>query len=83
MASKLPSVVPNYACNREVLADMRTGVLFEPGNEVDLAEKIECLARDSELRKSIGQAAQKDVMERFSWQTTWVKAVENIISSHS
>ncbi|WP_340245968.1 glycosyltransferase family 4 protein [Sulfitobacter pontiacus] len=83
MASELPSVVPNYACNREVLADMRTGVLFEPGNVVDLAEKIECLARDRELRKSIGQAAQKDVIERFSWQATWVKAVESIISSHS
>lgn len=79
MACELPSVVPDYACNREVLHDGKTGLFFKPGDEVTLAEKIILLAENRELREEMGRLAREEVIRRFSWEATWGSALEQIL----
>jgi glycosyltransferase involved in cell wall biosynthesis len=79
MACELPSIVPDYTCNREVLDNGRTGVLFSPRDEQDLAAKICALAVDSQARLHIGQEARKEVQRRFTWENTWGAALEKIL----
>ncbi|NCD40817.1 MAG: glycosyltransferase family 1 protein [Bacteroidia bacterium] len=79
MACELPSVVPDYACNREVLCDGDTGMLFCPKNEVALAEKIGILVGDRELRERIGRKAREVVARQFTWEKTWGAALETVL----
>ncbi len=79
MACELPSVVPDYACNREVLRDGDTGVLFRPKDEKSLADKIAALAADTQLRLRMGRAARQEVARRFTWEKTWGAALGQII----
>lgn len=79
MACELPSVLPDYACNREVIEHDRTGVLFAPGNAQELAGKISALAEDAEARLRMGQEARREVERRFTWQHTWGAALESIL----
>jgi glycosyltransferase involved in cell wall biosynthesis len=80
MACELPSIVPDYACNREVLRDGETGVLFKPRDEESLADKIGDLATDMQLRLRMGRAARQEVERRFTWERTWGAALQRILS---
>lgn len=44
-----------------------TGLLFQPGNADDLADKIETLLDDPGLRARMGEAARKRFEEHFTW----------------
>ena len=79
MASQLPSLVPAYSCNREVITDGQTGALFRPGDEVDLADGIIALAEDEQLREKMGQRARQAIVTHFSWEATWGAALETVL----
>jgi glycosyltransferase involved in cell wall biosynthesis len=79
MASKTAVVVPDYACNREVVTHNEDGLLFEPNNETDLANKIESLILKPESIKILGIKANETVTKRFSWENTWGRALDNIV----
>lgn len=79
MACELPSVVPDYACNREVIDDNRTGMLFRPRNEESLAASIRVLAEDDQARERIGREARREVEQRFTWEKTWGAALNRIL----
>jgi glycosyltransferase involved in cell wall biosynthesis len=79
MAAELPAIVPDYACNREVIDVGINGVLFEPKNEEDLSDKIELLASDMEMRKRIGREARKKILDHFTWEKTWGAALEEVL----
>ncbi|NJL59069.1 MAG: glycosyltransferase family 4 protein [Desulfobacteraceae bacterium] len=81
MASELPTVATDYACNREVITNGETGLLFEPKNENSLADKLFLLAKDSKLRKLLGRNARQEVVRRFTWKNTWGNALQEIIRS--
>ncbi|MFP4475278.1 MAG: glycosyltransferase family 4 protein [Desulfatibacillaceae bacterium] len=49
----------------ELIDDGVTGLLFEPANPVDLADKLERLARNPELVRTLGKAAEKWSRNRF------------------
>lgn len=78
MALGLPTVLPDYPCNREVITDGQTGLFFEPKNERSLAEKLGNLASNAELRKKIGNIAAANVLQRFTWEKTWGWALQEI-----
>jgi len=65
MACKLPVVATNSSCCPEIVGD--EGLLFEPGNSQDLAEKIIALIRDESLRITLSERAYKRVLENFTW----------------
>ena len=78
MASELATVAPDYPCNREVIRNEVTGMLFEPKNERALAETISVLVQDAKMRARLGWESRQDVLRRFTWEKTWGKALEDI-----
>lgn len=53
---------------RELVRDGATGLLFEAGNEADLARVIERAVDAAELRRSLGDTARMDVARTRSWR---------------
>jgi glycosyltransferase involved in cell wall biosynthesis len=50
----------------EQIEDGKTGFLFEMGNVAELAEKMEFLAGDAELRDQMGRAARRKLEQEYS-----------------
>lgn len=65
-AAGKPVIASSTGGLREIVEDGVTGYLFRPDDYTELAEKIERLVTDSELRKLMGSAAMKRVYERFA-----------------
>jgi len=62
---------------KDSIVDKKTGLLFEYGNERELAEKIESLLENEELRKELSKEAVKWA-KKFSWERTakeYLKAI--------
>jgi len=83
MASETAVIAPDYPCNREVITNNIDGLLFEPKNENDLAKKIETLLVKPESIKPLGKKAKESVTEKFSWESTWGKALDDIVKEMS
>lgn len=67
MAWGLPVVATAHAGIPEAVEDGVTGFLVETGDSRDMAERIEQLARDRELRLAMGRAGWECARARFSW----------------
>ena len=68
MAYSLPIVAPDQANIREALADGADALLFRAGDAACLAEALNRLAADPELRRRLGAAARKRLEETpFTW----------------
>jgi glycosyltransferase involved in cell wall biosynthesis len=78
MAAGLPTIAPDYLCNREVITHGKTGMLFTPGDEVALAKAILELSRGRELRQHMSRVARAEVASRFTWERTWGKTLRQI-----
>jgi glycosyltransferase involved in cell wall biosynthesis len=78
MALGLPTLVPDYPANREVLENGRTGLLFTPRSADAISDALLRLASTPELCKEIGEAAGRLARERFTWESTWGKALNDI-----
>jgi glycosyltransferase involved in cell wall biosynthesis len=65
MACGIPVVAANAATAPEVLGD--AGVLFDSGNEKDLAEKLSFLLNDSNVRSKLSAKGIKRVNQHFTW----------------
>ena len=77
-ACGLPNLGANADGIPEIILDHRTGLLFEPGNYRDLAEKMLELARNPSLRRDLGAAARRSVEERFS-RAEYLRSAERAI----
>lgn len=64
-AGKKPVIASDVEGVREIIINKKTGYLFKPGSEKDLAEKIFQLTKSEELRKKIGESAFKFISENF------------------
>jgi len=65
MAAALPCISTARGALSEVVNDQRTALVVEP-NAQEFAEAMLLLMDASELRTRLGQAARKEVIERFS-----------------
>jgi glycosyltransferase involved in cell wall biosynthesis len=61
MASGLPIIATRVAAVPEVVSDGVTGLLIDPGDEVTLAQCIDKLLRDADLRDRLGSAGRMGV----------------------
>jgi glycosyltransferase involved in cell wall biosynthesis len=66
MATGLPVVASRVGGLPEALAH-GGGVLVPPNDAVALAEALECLVRDAELRLRLGSAARVAFLDHFRW----------------
>ena len=62
LASNLPAM-------RELISDQETGILFEPGNSTDLAEKALGLLADRSLRNRLGREGRTRALRDRRWET--------------
>ena len=67
MAAARPVIASRIGGLPYTVSDGLTGLLFEPGNAFDLAEKIGRLLDDPELRHRMGMAGRKRFEEDFMW----------------
>ncbi len=67
MACGLPVVASDLGGSRELVTDGKTGLLFEAGNERDLAEKLGVLLDNVTLRKEYGEAGRA-VIRKYSFE---------------
>lgn len=61
-AAGVPFIGPDSGCMPEFLEHRKTGLLIEPADPIQLAEAIAELARDSDLRTAIADAARRKVL---------------------
>ena len=66
MASGLPIIASDISANREIVEDGVTGLLVPSRDVSALADAIERLMQDPELRELLGDSARKQVREGFS-----------------
>ena len=66
MATGKPVVVADIPGVREVIEDGREGLLADPVNAQDLAEKIQRVLSDPEARRTMGRRGREKVLDSFS-----------------
>jgi glycosyltransferase involved in cell wall biosynthesis len=67
LAAGLPVVAEAVGQNCETISQGRTGWLVQPGDAASFSEAVVRLLEDASLRQRLGQAAARDVRQRFSW----------------
>jgi len=68
MASQLPCVASKIGGVEALIDDGETGVLFEPENSKDLAEKCIALLQSPDKKESIGKNARQKMLSVFSFE---------------
>jgi glycosyltransferase involved in cell wall biosynthesis len=68
MACGLPVVATSGGALPEVVEDGVTGILVPPADARALAEAMDNLMRDAQLRQRMGQAGRERILEKFSWR---------------
>jgi glycosyltransferase involved in cell wall biosynthesis len=66
MAAGLASVVSDIPANRQLIDPGIHGLMIPFGDESSIGQALMQLARDSQLRKRMGQAARQRVVENYS-----------------
>ena len=69
MATGKPVVVADIPGVREVIEDGREGLLADPVNPRDLADKIQRLVADPDLRAEMGRRGREKVLAAFTTET--------------
>jgi glycosyltransferase involved in cell wall biosynthesis len=77
MACGCAVVASEVGGNPELVSDGTTGLLFHAGNTVELADRLERLIGDENLRTRFGAASAESVRQRFSLQAS-VRRMEEI-----
>jgi len=67
LACGLPVIATNIDANRAVVRDGENGLLVPPGDPLALANAIEMLARDEELRARLASNAHASVLPQYNW----------------
>ncbi len=67
-ASEIPTVATRVGGMVEVVDDGVTGLLVESADPEALADALEKLILDAELRRRFGRAGRQRVLELFSWE---------------
>ena len=68
LANAVPVVMPAHGTYPELAADTGGGVLHEPENAPDLADKLAELLRDRERNQQLGQAGHQAIQQRYHAQ---------------
>jgi alpha-maltose-1-phosphate synthase len=76
MAAEVPVVATRTAGVPEVVADGETGILFDVGDDDALAAALLRLLDDRDLRRRLGTAGRRRVLERFDARVTTAALLE-------
>ena len=73
MAVGIPIVFSNFPNYREIAEQSGAGIPVDPTNPEAIANAIECLVRNPDRAKQLGEAGRKAVCEQFNWRVHSVK----------
>jgi glycosyltransferase involved in cell wall biosynthesis len=65
MAFGKPVVASKVGGLREIIKDGENGFLVEPGNVMEMAEKLSILLKDQSLRMKFGKSAREKVFSEY------------------
>ncbi len=65
MSTGCPTIFTKLSCGPEIVTDFVNGLLVDPNNTDEIADKILLLLNNVSLRNAIGVAGKNTVMERF------------------
>lgn len=82
MSMELPVVATNITGIPELIDDGINGLLVEKANSEDLANKIELLYNDPDLREKLAKNARRKVCEKFNLRKN-VEKFEKILNEYS
>ena len=86
MACELPIIASTGGALPEVVGEhMKTGFLVPPRDYRALADAIDFLIENPELREKLGKAARKRIVEIFNWENATrelVKCYEEAINAY-
>lgn len=74
MAGGLPVIASDIKGMDELILNENNGLLFSPGNSLELCRQIERLIQDPQLAKELGQNAKKTTLEK---RLTWTAAADS------
>ena len=60
----------------ELVQDEKTGLLFQPGDASDLAEKVNRLCADAKLRNELSSAARTEFEEKYNADVNYEKLID-------
>ncbi len=83
MAAGKPVVASRLGGLPFTVVDGATGLLCEPGNARDLADKIENLLDDPALRKRLGLAGRRRFEEHYSWDVIIERHYRPLLSRYA
>jgi glycosyltransferase involved in cell wall biosynthesis len=75
-ACGVPAILPRLPALQEVAAEGETALFYRPGDATDLADKIDQLVEDPELRDRLGEKGLSTVKEKFEWSELADRFVE-------
>lgn len=73
---KKPFIGSNVDGMKELIRHKENGLLFEPGNHYDLAEKIEMFLNDTQLMKKCAENLHKEVTEKYTAEKIMPQIIE-------
>jgi len=82
MQFSLPIISTNEGGVPGIVEDGKTGFLTRKNNPAELAEKLEVLIKDSNLRKLMGEAGRKKYEQEFTLETfenRFIKTLEKLV----
>ena len=79
MSCGIPVVATNVDGFREVVDDGKTGFIVEKNNIEEIANNLEKLLRNEELRHEFGKNGRKRVMKLYDWE----KNVESMVELYN
>jgi len=85
MQASIPVIATKEGAIPEIIDDGITGFLVEKNNPQQIAEKIEILISNSELRKKMGEAGRKKFLERYTldiFEENLVNVLKNILENN-
>jgi glycosyltransferase involved in cell wall biosynthesis len=68
MACQVPTVATRVGGMTEIVDEEKTGILVEAGDAPALAQAIQRLVENDDLRKTMGKSAAQVAVARYSWE---------------
>ena len=85
MAAGTPAIASSIGAFKYLIENYKTGILFEPGNANDLAEKIKWLWEHDEDRRRMRENARKEYEEKYTPERNYkmlMDIYEKVIEMH-
>lgn len=76
MSVGLPIIISNFPKLENMISEIGCGVSVDPTDPKEIADSIEFLYRNPDLRKQMGENGKKALMEKYNWEAEGRKLLD-------